>query len=360
MSTTPPVSAAQILDTRRALQREQLLAGLKAVRSGEETPVAQVVTEPPPTTTPVEPAAAPEPAQPKADPTPEPAAPPAEPVDPPGMAAVRKAEQHARRQIADERARMQAEFDSQKSAWQTRLDKAAELESKLSGARTDPLAAMAALGFTEADYEAVGRALYAASPEGRKDPNHAAAAAKALEKRSQETKMEKLERELTEFRAEQTKREKAAADQANTQRFLGSVTKAAGDKTHAKIALDRDPDAAHQRLIEIAQRLYVDSGPEGARDVPTPDEVVKAYESQRADEIKGVLAELAALGIDPATFGKPKPAVVPPPVVAPTPTAPIAAVTPATVAAPPPVPIPTAPPSRDEVLAQLAKMRSVG
>jgi len=269
------------------------------------------------------------------------------------MAAVRKAEQHARRQLATERAAMVAELDQQKAAWQAKLSKAAELETRIANARQDPLAAMAALGFAESDYEAVGRLLYAHSPEGQKDPRHKAAAAQTLAQRKQQTIMEKLQAKLDALEQRTTERDRQIEQQARAERYVSSVAKAAGDETPlAKTALAKNPDKTRAALYEIALRLYADSGPtDDLRDDPTPAEVLRAYEAQRT-------AELEELGIDPKAFARaPVAAAAAPVAVAAAPNRPAATLAPSGAGAPV-VTRPTTPPTRDEVLAGLAKMRA--
>lgn len=360
--TGPAPSATQILLDRREPQRAALLEGLKSLRSGSEPvivdPAAAQVTAPP-SETPVEPAVPAEvPAEPAAEPEPEPT--PAPDIEPPGMAAVRKAEQHNRQRLAAERATMQADFDAQKSAWQTKLDKAAELEAKIASARQDPLAAFRAMGFGDADFDAIGRAIYAQSPEGQKDPRNRAAAEAALAKRSQETAVEKLERELKEMRESQSTRDKEAQAHATRAEIYTGITDALSDEApHARYLVGKNPRAAQDRLLAIGHRLWTQSGPsDDTRDAPDPREVLKAYETERATEIKTILGELAALGIDASTFGKPAPKAVPvakPTLVAPPATAPAPTVAPAVT--PTPASKPT-PPDRSEVLAAIAKLRS--
>lgn len=362
---------------RRTPQRDSLIAGMAALRNGasgaapaQPAPPVQPAAEPaaPPAEAPAEAPAESQPPQPA---TTEPATQPESPADPqadpPGMAQLRKQEQHLRRQIAHERAQMLAEFDQQKAAWQAKLDEAGKLEQKLAAARQDPIAAFNALGFTDADYEAVGRALYAHSPEGRKDPRHAEAAARALEKRSQETREEKREREWNEFKEKQAQAEQAAYVQAKIDEYYESLTGAlADDSPHARYLVGKNPRGAQAQLLQIADRLYTESGPShDLREMPAPAQVLKAYEAERLAQIKSDLSELAALGIDPMSLikpaAKPAPAQAVPAATPAAPPQPAQAAAPAIAApeAPPATPsIPKQPPSRDEVLAQLAKFRN--
>lgn len=379
MVDTPPVAvpaappASQVLAEQRAGNRDAALSALRQIREGAEPAAApaapaaaQVATAPGTEQAPVDPAAAP-----AVDPEPEPAAPaeatPAAPepapvvppAEPPGMAAVRKQEQHLRKQLAQERAQMQAEFQAQQREWQVKLEAAAAREAKLASARQDPIAALQALGFTEADFDPVGRLIYAASPSGKKDPAAAAAAAQELARSGQNREVlstiDSLKKEIAELR--QTHQQTIAQQQAqaNLDRYMASVTKAVGDSTPlARSAMAKNPERTRRTLEQIADELFMSSGPsDELRDVPTPAEVLQAYEARRA-------AELEELGIDPRLIGRAAPAapVAAAPPVAPAPR-PAATIAPSGVAAPT-VPKTPGPPSREDVLAGLQKLRTVG
>lgn len=372
-----------MLQERREPQRGGVLDALKGIRFHDQpasspapagAPAAGAPASAPPgaapspaqpaeaTATPDEPVAAPE-----TLPTPaEPVTP--DPAEPPGLVQLRKQEQYARQKLAEERAAMLRDLEIQKSAWQTQVSEAEKLKTLLANARQDPFAAATAMGFTESDYEALGRLFYGASPEGQKDPRHKAAAHEKLAARAQQTALEKLEAKQRELADEIARRDAEAQRQANVGRYLNEVRALATEGTpHAKLALTRQPDVAQQRLLEIGEQMWFRSGPsDELREYPAPGDVLKAYEAERHAAIRSTLDELRQLGIDPATFGAaaPRPAAAP---VAPAP-APAAAPAPATPAAPvaatPPAPAapatpaqPAAPLSRDEVLAQLRGMR---
>jgi hypothetical protein len=273
------------------------------------------------------------------------------------MAAVRKAEQHSRRQLAAERAAMQQEFEQKQAAWQTKLDAASAREAKLASARQDPIAALQALGFTEHDFDPVGRLIYAASPKGKADPAAAAAAAQELARtganREIQTTVAALQKEIADLRAAQQQTAEQAKAQQRLDAYMGTVTKAIGDDAPlARAAMAKNPDRTRNLLTQIADELWMSSGPaDDMRDVPTPAEVIAAYEARRS-------AELEELGIDPKAIGRAAPVAVAPAPVAP-PARPTATIAPSGAAAPivPKVP---GPPSRDEVLAGLQKLRTVG
>jgi hypothetical protein len=215
------------------------------------------------------------------------------------QAQARKAEQHMRRQLATERAEMQADFDRQRTAWQQKLDKAAELEQRVAKGKDDPIALLEAHGYDVESYEAIAHLLYSLTPEGQKDPKRKAAALAALKERKSAGSVADIRRELDEFKKSQAEREEQAQVQARIDAYAGAIAKAAGDATPlAKAALAKNPERTQQRLLVIADRLYMESGPSNdLRDVPKPAEVLAAYEKERA-------AELEELGIDPKTIGR--------------------------------------------------------
>lgn len=271
------------------------------------------------------------------------------------MAQVRKAEQHLRRQLATERAQMLQEFEQQKSAWQAKLDAADAKEKRLANLRQDPIATLQALGLSEADFDPLGRLIYAASPAGRKDPSTAAAAAAELARSGQNREVlstiDSLKQEIASLRQAQQQTIQQAQAQAAMDAYLGKVTKAVSDATPlARAAMTKNPDRTRALFARIADDLYQQSGPsDELRDAPTPTEVIAEYERRRAEELE-------ELGIDPKTIGR---AAVPVASPSAAPAArPAATIAPSGAAAPTPPKNP-GPPSRDEVLAGLHRLRNV-
>jgi hypothetical protein len=282
----------------------------------------------------------------------------------------RRAEQHARQRLAEERAQLQADFERQRAAWAPQIAELDRLKAILSSARQDPAALFEAAGFGPADYEPLAQIAYAMSPEVQKDPRAAQgrkiAGMQSLAARAQAAEQEKIRTELQQLRDEQARRDAAAAAEQNVQRYMQTVTRAVGDTSpHARYAMTRAPEATQQRLLALADRLYTESGPSNdLRDVPKPEQVLKAYEQERVAHIRDVIAELEALGIDPATFGKPRapsPAPAPAPQAAAAPQIAPPVATPATATAPT---TPPAPQSEDDkrrlALEELRKLRFAG
>lgn len=364
-----PPSATQVLADRRAPQRDSILAGMAQIRTGAQpadAPAAAAPTQPatPSTDAPVteDPPAAPEATPPAEDPAP--ATPAAEPpaAEPPGMAMLRKQEQHMRRQLAEERQKLQTEIEQMRREHQTRIDRAAQTEQRLEAIKRDPatlIQLLADAGYGEADFDPLGRYIWGHSTEGKAKGGAAASAAdvhRTAAQRQQQTELQKLQNEFNEFKKSATEREQRAAVKAELDRYVSTVAKAASDETPlAKAALTKAPERTQQKLLEVAHRLYIASGPsDDLRDEPSPSEVLKAYEAERA-------AELEELGIDVKALragAKPTPPTPP----APTPPAqrPATTLAPSGGAAPTPAREPEAKMSRDEVLANLAKLRSTG
>lgn len=310
-SPNPGQLAALDPVARRAATRAAVLAG--AAGSAGARPAA-----PGPATSP--PAGQPAPAVPPpagADPAPaQVAAPAPEPNDP--AAVFRRQEQHLRRQLAQERQQQQADFDQQRQQWQRQLDEAGKLKALFD--KRDILGMAAAAGYGEADYEALAQSLYAASPEGRKDPNRARAAQAQLERRQERTEVERLRAEFDEYKTSAAKREEQAQQQAQAQlvaaRWLDSVHATSGDETPlARAAADKN--VLNQRLLAETDRLWFESGPsDDLREMPTPAQVLRSYETRRRAELEALRPEYEALtklapasaAANPAPAGDPPPA----------------------------------------------------
>lgn len=251
-------------------------------------------------------------------------APPAQPEPQPDeSAAIRKQEIHLRRQMADERARWQAEQDQATASLKPRLAKLEEWEQRLASAKDDPIGYLQAAGWTETELEPLARIIYAHSPEGAKDPKNKTAALQTKAQREANAELQKMRAELDDFkRAQQEQREQAEV-QARIDGYYSTVTKAVTDESPiARARLAAMPDAARERMLAIAERLYVDSGPsDDLRDVPEPAQIIKAYEDERRADLETDLralpvdalrALLAKLGVDPATVLRPTGTVQPP------------------------------------------------
>jgi len=311
-ATAPSLAAAAA--ARRAEVRAKVLAGAHRSATAAPAPAATPAAPAPAASSEAQPAPA---AAPVADPA-TPADPPADPATPDGQALLRKQEQHLRRQLATERANLQAEFDQQRAGWQQKLGKAAELEQRIARAGKDPIALVElaeSAGYSAADFEALAQLFYAHSPEGQKDPRRKETARAALRNREQASSVAELKKELTDLRQELKQRDQHASTQAYLMNYASSVAKAVTDATpFAKAALAKNPQLVHQQFLDIGARLYHESGPsDDMREEPTAEAVLKAYEAERA-------AELELYGVDvKALRGAPAPAAPAAPAAKPTP-----------------------------------------
>lgn len=351
---------AEALRQAREPQRAGALEALKAIRAaGGAAPVAAVapvVAVAPEVETPAveTPAAVADDAA------------PAPTVDTPAAndvhASIRKQEIHLRKQIATERANMEAEFAQRMAALQPKIDQTSKLEQAIANARQDPLHAIKTiLGFSDADMAPLSQLIYSASPEGQKDPRYAKLGREALEKNGQLTQIEKLQKQFDELNKSIEQKQNEAVLQQQLDRYAGTIVKAIDAKTSplASSAMTKNPERARAQMMAVADRLYMESGPShDTRDLPTPAEVLKAYEAERRQELE-------ELGIDVSLIGKAAPA----PTAAkkiPTTLAPAEAPAPAIEA--PVVAVKSNPtarpqgqkPTREEALLELRKMREQG
>lgn len=354
-----PPAPAEALRQAREPQRAGALEALKAIRAAADGGVAPAPPAPTPT---VAPAVAPEiEVEAPAVETPADDAAPAPAVETPDVhASIRKQEIHLRKQIATERANMEAEFAQRMAALQPKIDQQSKLEQAIANARQDPLHAIKTiLGFSDADMAPLSQLIYSASPEGQKDPRYAKLGREALEKNGQLTQIEKLQKQFDELNKSIEQKQNEAVLQQQLDRYAATIVKAIDAKTSplASSAMAKNPERARAQMMTVADRLYMESGPShDTRDLPTPAEVLKAYEAERRQEIE-------ELGIDVSLIGKAAPA---PAKKIPTTLAPAEAPAPAIEA---PVvavkPNPTArpqgqKPTREEALLELRKMREQG
>lgn len=244
--------------------------------------------------------------------------------------AVRKAEKRMR--AAAER--RDADFAARQQEWQAKVDRVAEIEKAAARIKYDPTAVLRAFGVPPEDFELLAQAIYAESPALQNDPKQKAAAQAKLKEREKEEKYSALEKRQAELEAKIEAQKKEAATQAEAAAYIAQVNATAASKFPLVAAmLKADPAGTNDDLIAT----YTALGNKLRRD-PKPAEVVAAFDkSQRA--------RLQKLGIDPATIAKPKAAPAKPantntakPVVNGTET--------------------KKPPSKDEILAELAALPS--
>lgn len=258
-----------------------------------------------------------------------------EPADPKvakGLDQVRRAEKHARAKLDADRHAFEAEREQHKAE----LESLAEFRTLAKRAKYDPAAVLRALGLTEDDFEMVGQAIYADSKAAQANPAHKAAAAARLAQREKDDKQASLEKQLEEIRSELKQRDSRAAEQAAMQSYLSDLNAQIDASPLIKHLEKADPAAVNDGLVATGNRLIAQG-----KGQPTPKQVVAAYE-------KSERKRLEALGVDLSKYGAPKVAAKPgaKPVVA---TDKLAANTNGT---------PKKAPSRDEIVAELAKLKA--
>ncbi len=382
----PPPTPAQELSDRRAPQRDSVIAAMAQLRGGASpapTPSGSTAGAVPAHPSPAPAAESTSPALPvdsspaaagagaagsatdsqPAQGTPAAATAPSDQIaeDHPALVALRKQEQHVRRQLAAERDKFTAEMERDRAAHQARVAKAESFESRVAHLKSDPAALIDLLtdaGFGEADFEPLGKLLYGHSPEGQKQPGYKTVAHQSLAQRQLADKVAALEKQLGEATAAQARAAQEAQVRADLDRWYAGVTKAVGDDAPlARAAMAKNPDRVRERMTALAERIWTQSGPsDDLRDAPTPAQVIRAYEAERA-------AELEELGIDPKTAFRP--AAPPRPAATLAPSAPAAVTTPPAPPAPSPAtqgtPPGKAPPmTREEFLAELARRKAGG
>lgn len=222
------------------------------------------------------------------------------------MAAVRKAEQNMRRQLANERAEMRAEFERERAVYQRQLEELTGFKTKIEGSRKDSVGLLKALGMTEDEFEAFAFDIYAHSPKGQKDPRFKERAAALRGQHEQHATVEELRSKLEKLEQGMTEKEKAAEQQARAETYMARVTGTVTDATPlAKAALAKNPDKTTAKMFELALQLYQASGEsDDVREDPTPEQVLQAYDRWRA-------AELEELGLDPKAILAPAAAPAP-------------------------------------------------
>lgn len=225
-------------------------------------------------------------------------------TDSPGMVAVRKAEQRARAQLAQERAEMRADLDRERAIYQRKIDELSAFKAKIDGGKKDRIGLLKALGYTEEEFEGFAFDVYANSPKGKQDPRFKDRAAQLQGTHEQVSAMDKLQAEIAELKQGISAKEQAQAQQARAEHYMAGVTAAVTDATPlAKAALAKNPNKTTAQMFGIALELYQASGDsEAGRVDPKPAEVLAEYDRRRA-------LELEELGIDPKAVGaKPAPA----------------------------------------------------
>lgn len=290
-------AAAEVQSTNSAPDRAAILAELASLPAANDEPAEE----------PSKPAADPEVAPPEEE---APAAAPVETEEDPAdaetskrLATVQKQEERARAALAKERSEARAELDTARKAheaeWAPKMAAYEQFEAAKRNARRDPAALLTAAGLTADDLEAAAAQIYALSPKGGTNAANKAHAEKLLRERENETRYEKLERELAEVKQAAVAREQAAAQAAETERYVGAIESSAKASGPAIFHLmNTDADMAGSLMSRAYEDIMKATG-----ETPDPKDVVA--EAEKAARVK-----LVKLGVnlDSIIKGKAAPA----------------------------------------------------
>ncbi len=275
------------------VSRDALLAELSSIPDDPKVAAKPVVVEPKPAE-----AVEPDPVEPVADDAPEEkveAKP--ETVDADTQKRidrVRKEEKRVKTEIADARAEWKREQDSREAKLAPRLEAADRIEKMKARGKTALMELAEEMGVTEDDHDALAKAHYALSKQGKADPRNRPAADQALEKRAHADEVKMLRDRLDARDKADAERESQRSAEQAANAYADRTVQVIGDESpllrtfHAK-----SPDKARRALMETAYRLYKEEG-----DEPDPADVVSAWEKQRRGELED-------LGIDPSAAIRP-------------------------------------------------------
>lgn len=195
-----------------------------------------------------------------------------------GHQAVKRAEVRMRRELAADRAQMQAEWNAAVAKVQPQLERLEKLEASIAKGRFDMDAAAELFGWSDDDMETIGHAAFARSPKYKDKPE-----VKAYSQRAQREREERAARDAIMKRQDALEaqikqdRESAANAKAHTE-WLGGVHKLVDDKSPlVKRLLAKNPEKANRLLSATALDLW-----EKTNKAPTDAAVIRELEKRRA------------------------------------------------------------------------------
>lgn len=241
--------------------------------------------------------------------------------------AARQAER-ARRQVEQERAAWQAERARIEAADKPDREELEKFRGLKAVAKWNPAAVLEFFGYTEDDFEAASRELYARGKTAAADPKFRDAAAKMQRERQlageiDELKRWKIEREKTEKEREQHEAQRAQF--AKTVEDIGAAAK--------KLGLPLAQKATPAQLAQVKLDLWNQRGTE-----PGPKACARAFEAMKR-------AELEAYGVKLDSVVAPTKSTGAKPVTKPGAKAPV-------------VETKKKPPTRDRIVAELAALNA--
>ena len=227
---------------------------------------------------------------------------PAEPADPESdrrRVMLAKTEKKQREDIAREKAAARAEIQSEvervKASLSPQLDAVRRFEVAQKRAKSDPVAALRALGLSDEDFEHASRQLYYASPAAAKDPKNRIAAEQSIQRHEADSRVDQLQAKIDAMEAKEAQREQSAKLEQQKGQYLDHVAKGVTDETPLlQKLIAKNPTKARTAMWATAEAFFAETG-----EMPDAEDIAVAYEKQRR-------AELEDLGIDVAAVAKSK------------------------------------------------------
>lgn len=206
------------------------------------------------------------------------------------VAALKEQERRGKAAVQRERQALERE----RAEWAKDVEAAKTFRDLGTRAKTNPVAALMALGAKEEDFEYIARQFFNHSQAAAKDPKLREAAESARKAREHESALEQTRRELEELRAERNRERQQAAEEQKIGAFLDEVTQSVDDESTplVKTMVSKSASRARERMREVAEYLVASTG-----EVPTAKEVAQALERVRRKELEDD-------GIDPEVLLK--------------------------------------------------------
>lgn len=214
------------------------------------------------------------------------------------IAKVRRAEQRSKAALAEERSRFEKERDTFVAEWKPKVEAVQRFERLASRARFAPVEVLRELGLTDDDFDSAAADIYAASTAGKKDPRAKDISARQQRERERDAKIDEIAKQNAELKKQLEGREAEAAAHRDMDTYVTSITKAVPkvEGTPLTASLMRsNPKRARAELAQVAHELWQKHGKQ-----PPPKMVVRVHERRCAHRLKEL-----GIGADPAAPAKP-------------------------------------------------------
>lgn len=191
-----------------------------------------------------------------------------------------KAAAVAKREAAEERARLAAE---RKLAENDAAELAA-FKAAVARAKYDPAAVYRALGVKEDRFEEIARSLMALSPKGAENPAYRTEAERLLREREKADELSSLREQVTALKEAQDQRWAVMEAERQAAQHMDGVFSTARAQTESPLlaqAFAKNPKKAEARLAAIALELAQTNG-----ELPDAADVIATYTARRKEEIE--------------------------------------------------------------------------